>query len=369
MMQLVNLHDPRGGGMRRHHIFKEIIVIAILAMICGAETYNEMEDFGKNNYDWLSTFMFLPYGIPSHDTINRAIASIDPKEFERNFRLWNNKLAQMKESGDLSKYLIAIDGKAIKRSVVNGKYPIIVSAWDGKTELTIAQEEVSEKSNEITAVPRLLDGIDIRNKVVTLDAMGCQKSIAKKIIERGGDYMLGLKGNHSNMYDDLFFFMVDTIKNNPDAFEYHKTIESGHGRIEKRQCWQSNDISWLSDYDKWPGLRSVCLVESKRTINKKTTTEKRLYLSSLPIDSEMALSFIRGHWGIENRVHYKLDVALNEDYSRARSGNAARNLSTVRRIVLNVISICNQQLGVKRFQKRLAGNIDCLKEIVEKCFG
>ena len=353
LLELVDVRDPRGGGGRRKHVFKEILAIAILAKLSGAQTFNEMEDFGKCRRDWLGTFLSLPHGIPSHDTFNRAIRSIPAEEFEACFRAWAEAMrSQAAESGaGEPRRIVAVDGKALRRAGCAGKAPIIVGAWDERTGIALGQEQVQEKSNEITAVPRLLAGIDIRDAVVTMDAMGCQKASAGLIRSRGGDYMLALKGNQGLAHEEMRAFMEDAVANTPERLAFHETLDKGHGRLETRRCWQSADLDWFSDRSLWPGLHSVCMVESERSTGAVTTIERRLFLSSMKPDAPKAMETVRGHWGIENRLHHKLDVQLGEDLSRARVGNAPRNLALIRRAVLNVLGRDAQRRGLRRCQK------------------
>ena len=369
LLELVDVRDPRGGGGRRKHVFKEILAIAILAKLSGAQTFNEMEDFGKCRRDWLGTFLSLPHGIPSHDTFNRAIRTIPVREFEARVRALAEAMrAKAAKNGveepQPPQRIVAIDGKAVRRAGSPGKAPIIVGAWDEHTGIALGQEQVAEKSNEITAIPRLLTGIDIRGAIVTTDAMGCQKETTRLIVAGGADYMLALKGNHGLAEEEMRSFMEDAIANTPERLAFHETHDKGHGRLETRRCWQSADLGWFADRSLWTGLQSVCMVESTRSIGDATSTERRLFLCSMAPDAPKAMKTGRGHWGIENRLHHKLDVQLEEDFSRARSGNAPRNLATIRRTVLNILGRDAQGRGVRRCQKNAAWNSACLEEML-----
>ena len=358
LLELANVRDPRGGGGRKKHVFWEIIVIAVLAKLSGAQTFNEMEDFGKSKRDWLGSFLNLPHGIPSHDTFNRAIRAIPVEEFEARFRALAEAMrAQAAQPGaGAPRRIVAVDGKALRRAGCAGKAPIIVGAWDERTGIALGQEQVREKSNEITAVPRLLGGIDIRDCLVTMDAMGCQKEAAGLIVSRGGDYMLALKGNQGRAHEEMRAFMEDAVANTPERLAFHETLDKGHGRLETRRCWQSGDLDWFADRSLWPHLESVCMVESERSLGGATTTERRLFLCSMKPDAPKSMEEVRGHWGIENRLHHKLDVQLGEDLSRARVGNAPRNLALIRRVVLNVLGRDAQGRGLRRCQKIAAWN-------------
>ena len=360
LMKLANVRDPRRGGERKKHVFKEIVAIAILAKLSGAQTFNEMEDFGNIRREWLGTFLTLPHGIPSHDTFNRAISAIPVEEFEARFRdlaeAMRVKAVGNGEKDPPQQRIIAIDGKAVRRAGSPGKAPIIVGAWDERTGIALGQEQVAEKSNEITAIPRLLAGIDIRGAIVTTDAMGCQKESARLIVAGGGDYMLALKGNHSLAHEEMRSFMEDAVANAPESLSFHETYEKGHGRLEARRCWQSDDLDWFADKPLWAHLQSVCMVESERNVGGAMSTERRLFLCSMAPDAPKAMETGRGHWGIENRLHHKLDVQLGEDLSRARSGNAPRNLALIRRTVLNILGRDAQGRGLRRCQKNAAWN-------------
>lgn len=371
LLELANVRDPRRGGGRKKHVFWEIIVIAILAKLSGAQTFNEMEDFGKSKRDWLGSFLSLPHGIPSHDTFNRAIRAIPVKEFEARFRAVAEAMrAKVAENGveeqqpPQQQRIIAIDGKAVRRAGSPGKAPIIVGAWDEHTGIALGQEQVAEKSNEITAIPRLLTGIDIRGAIVTTDAMGCQKESTRLIVAGGADYMLALKGNHGLAEEEIRSFMEDAIANAPERLAFHETYDKGHGRLETRRCWQSDDLDWFEDRKLWTNLKSVCMVESARSVGGATSTERRLFLCSMAPDAPKAMETGRGHWGIENRLHHKLDVQLEEDLSRARSGNAPRNLAMIRRTVLNILGRDAQGRGLRRCQKNAAWNTAYLEEML-----
>ncbi len=364
LLELADVRDPRGGGGRRKHVFREIIAIAILAELSGAQTFNEMEDFGRSRRGWLGTFLSLPHGIPSHDTFNRAVRSIDAGEFEARFRAWAAGI-RPRAAGPgegAPPRVVAVDGKALRRAGGAGRAPIVVSAWDERAGAVLGQERVEEKGNEITAAPRLIGRLDVRGAVVTMDAMGCQKETARLIRSRGGDYMLALKANQGLAYEEMRAFMEDAVANTPGRLAFHETLDKGHGRIETRRCWQSADLDWFADRRLWPGLRSVCMVECERSAGGATTTERRLFLCSMEPDAAKALEAVRGHWGIENRLHHKLDVQLGEDLSRARTGDAPGNLALMRRTVVNVLGRDIRKRGLRRCQKITAWNPACLED-------
>lgn len=335
------LPDPRMDRTRRHN-FVDILVMGLCSALTGGESFTDMESFGVAREDWLKTFLELPSGVPSHDTFNRVFSAIDPHAFLECFSRWVQGICP-----NLSDEVVAIDGKALRHAFNEGQsVPYIVSAWASHNGLVLGQVKVNEKSNEITAVPELLRMLQLKGAIVTLDAMGCQKEIAAHIIDKGADYVLALKGNHANVHEEIRTFFEDAVPPcaiqcadtaEKDKMDFHQTIEKGHGRIETRRYWQSTDIEWFQDKRLWKGIRSFGMVESIRKVKTESSIERRYYLSSLPLDAERFGNAVRGHWGIENSLHWSLDVIFREDDSRARIQNAAQNMATLRRITLNLI--------------------------------
>lgn len=335
------LPDPRLDRTRAHN-FIDILVIGLCATLVGGENFSDMERFGRLREDWLKGFLELPEGIPSHDTFNRVFSALDPHAFMECFGQWVQGICP-----NLSDEVVAIDGKALRRAVNQGEtIPYIVSAWASEHGLTLGQVKVSEKSNEITAVPELLHALKLKGAIVTLDAMGCQKGIAANIVERHADYVLALKGNHATVHEEVKTFFNDAVPPcatqcnataDADRMGFRQTVDKGHGRIETRRYWQSTDIEWFQDKELWKGLKSFGMVESIRKEKGKSTIERRYYLSSLPLDIQRFARAVRGHWGVENNLHWCLDVTFREDDSRARTKNAAQNLATLRRIALNLV--------------------------------
>jgi len=325
--------DPRIERTKLHKL-EDILAIAICATICGAEGWTEMAFFGQCKQQWLETFLELPNGIPSDDTFRRVISALQPKEFEACFQRWTKAVSNNHSD------IIAIDGKTLRRSHNNadGKSAIhIVSAWACENKMVFGQVATDEKSNEITAIPRLLEMLVLDGSVVTIDAMGCQKKIAKKIKESNGDYIFSLKGNQGTMHEEVKLFMDDAITNGGD-YDYNHTTDGGHGRVEIRKVWYSQDIQWMQDRKDWLGLSSLIAVESRRIIGDKVSIERRYFISSLSgIDAETIGQMIRSHWGIENKLHWSLDVSFGEDDSRIRKGFGAENVSRLRRIALNLL--------------------------------
>lgn len=342
---LSQVPDPR-INRRKDHDLVDVLVIAVCTLLCAGESFNDMEDFGKAKYDWFRTFLGLRNGIPSHDTFNRVFAAIDPKQFLDCFLRWTQSLRQA-----VHQEIVALDGKALRRALnqdQSAKY--VVSAWAESNGLVLGQLKVADKSNEITAVPELLRVLELSGCIVTIDAMGCQKKIAKEIMEADADYVLALKGNQETVHQEVKSFLDETLverqRSRPAGAKVGKaaatlacweTIEKDHGRIEIRRYYQSDHLDWFADRAKWEGLRSVGMVESIREVDGKTTVERRYYLASLPLGVETFARAVRSHWGVENKLHWVMDVCFREDQSRARAGHAAENLATLRRLALNLL--------------------------------
>ena len=346
------LTDPRIERSKRHAL-DDILIISICALLCGAEGFAEMEEFGKAQREWLSRLLELPNGIPSHDTFGRVFALLDPVQFSEAFTAWTQSLREV-----LPGEIVALDGKTLRRSGGAGGGPVhLVSAWAAGHRLVLGQLRTAHKSNEITAVPELLRRLELAGCIVTLDAMGCQKTIAREIHEADADYVLALKANHEVLHEEIKTFLDDALdhpKSLPKASR-HETLEKDHGRIETRRYLCTGKLDWLADRALWTALRSVAVVESEREIDGQTTRERRYYLSSLPPHAPELARAIRGHWGIENSLHWVLDVALREDECRVRSGHAATNLATLRHMALNLLRQDTTKKRGVRGKQKIAG--------------
>ena len=331
-----DLPDPRIDRCKEHALI-DIIAIAILATICGAEYFTEMETFGHAKYDWLRTFLELKNGIPSHDTFARVFARIKPAAFQERFARWVQAVRTATNDE-----VIGIDGKTARRShhKAAGLGPLhTVSAWASRNRLVLGQIKVDEKSNEITAVPELLRLLDIKGCIVTVDALNTQKEIAAEIRAQDADYVMALKENHPTLHAEVagIFEAVREDDNADDSISTIETVEHNHGRTETRRCWSVEAPNWITGFSQWRDLHSLILVESTREIKGQSTTELRYYLSSLLPDAERAAKAVREHWGIENSLHWVLDVAFREDDCRVRIGNAPENLALVRKITHNLL--------------------------------
>ncbi len=348
-----NLQDPRmKNNHNKRHSLTDILVLTILAVICGAESWVDVEEFGDLKQGWLETFLSLPNGIPSHDTIGGVFARLSPETLQDSFLSWINSLVEI-SNGEI----IAIDGKTLRHSygrAINRKAIHMISAWACNNKLVLGQMKVDEKSNEITAIPELLKMIDIKGCTITIDAMGTQKEIAKQIIQQEADYILALKGNQGIPHMVVEDYFQKGLKNNflGINFDYFEEIDKDHGRIEIRKCWMVSDLKWLYDRIFWSGLKSVGMVQSTRIIDDKETTETRFYLISFDNDAERFGRSVRSHWQVE-ALHWSLDVSFNEDDCTVRKGNAAENFSTIRRIALNLLKKeDSRKVGIKTKRKK-----------------
>lgn len=331
------LEDPRADNHNKRHKMIDIMLLTILAVICGADTWVSVERFGCSKEKWLKTFLELPNGIPSHDTIGDFFSRVNPKQLQECFIRWVNLLFEISDGE-----IVAIDGKTLRHSFDSAsdrKAIHMINAWACKSNLVLGQYKTAEKSNEITAIPELLTLLDLENCIVTIDAMGCQKTIAAQIIESKADYVLSLKGNHSELHDDVRYFFEEELKKRKSnfSFDYIETIDGDHGRVEKRRCWVTADISWLTQKSLWSGLKSIGLIEYQSEEKGKLTTERRFFISSLSANARCFSEAVRLHWRVENSLHWCLDVAFREDDSRVRKDNAAENFAVIRQIALNLL--------------------------------
>ena len=358
------VEDPRIERSKAHLLI-DILTIAILAVICGADGWVGMESYGKAKEPWLRTFLELPHGIPSHDTFTRVFARLEPEQLQNAFLSWVRGVSQLTDGE-----VISIDGKRVRRSYDRGKQQgaiHMVSAWASQNRLALAQHKVDAKSNEITAIPALLKVLDLEGCIVTIDAMGTQKAIAQQIVAQGGDYVLALKGNQGGLYEDvqqLFdWARIQDFEN--IEHDFYETIDAGHGRIEKRRCWSLSQVQGLLDSQQWTKLTSIAMVEAIREENGHTSRAVRFYISSLASDAQQLAKAIRTHWKVENPLHWVLDVVLREDDCRIRTGHAPENLVVLRHLA---VSALNQEktakLGVKNKRLRAGWDNDYLLKVI-----
>ncbi|MCK5783217.1 MAG: ISAs1 family transposase [Desulfobacterales bacterium] len=329
-----DMPDQRMPGKVIHKLH-DILVITVCAVICGLEHWTQIEDFTNANEQWFREFLELPNGVPSHDTFGKVFSVINPDEFERRIQKWIHCLV----GSNTQQKHIAIDGKTLRKSfdTASGKAAIhMLNAYVYENHAVFGQLKVDSKTNEITAIPKLLEMLQLKDATVTIDAMGCQKNIAQKIIENQGHYVLALKGNQGALKDDVELFMNDRIAEGSHAScDYYETVEKSHGRIEIRKCWTCWDVNWLNQRHQWMGLSCIAAVESTRTINGKSSTERRYFISSHSGRQAQKIAvLVRNHWRVENELHWTLDVSFNEDQCRVRIENAAENLARIRRIAL-----------------------------------
>jgi len=348
------LTDPRIDRCKRHQLL-DILVIAICAVICGADDWVEIETFGNRKLTWFKAFLDLPHGIPSHDTFGRVFARLDPAQFQACFLRWIQALAEL-----LPAEVVAVDGKELRRSVdgAAGKPAIcLVSAWASDQHLVLGQVKVNEKSNEITAIPDLLNVLSLQGAIVTIDAVGCQTAIAQDVIEKGANYVLALKENQPNLMADVALLFDDVHRSCLGASQAKQAqrIEKGHGRLESRMCTTIADPAVLAPLrrsEEWAGLQSLIEIRAQRQVGGDRTTKVRYYLSSLDGDADQALRVTRTHWSIENSMNWVLDVAFREDDSRVRIDFGPENLGILRRIALNVLKQeSSLKVGVKAKRK------------------
>lgn len=343
-----SITDPRADNST--HKLLDIFSITIIAVLCGCEDWEEIVLYGQCREEFLKGFLELPNGIPSHDTFERVFKRIAPSEFEKCFIDWANSLCMGRVKG-----LVSIDGKTLRGSGTKSKSKSaihMVSAWSNENQLVLGQLKVDSKTNEIKAIPMLLDLLDIKGCTVTIDAMGCQKEIAGNIIDSGADYILALKGNQKELYEEVENAFAKCPSDSND-----KTIEKDHGRIETRECAVIQDMEWIYEKENWEGLKSIIKVDSKRELKGKVETQTRYYISSLDIHASEANKLVRHHWGIENSLHWVLDVTFREDDSRVRTGNSSENLSIIRRMVLNIIK-ADKTTKLSLNKKRLKASLD-----------
>lgn len=360
---LSQVADPRDSRGVRHRL-DEVLAIVLIAVICGAEDCESIVEFGQSKESWLRTFLELRHGIPSADTFRRILAALNPEALESCLMRWLQGWKAYQRGG-----IVAVDGKRLRRSFdrASGKAAIhMIGAWATEAGLALGQLAVDSKENEITALPSLLKLLDLKEATVTIDAMGCQTAIAGQIIDQGGDYVLALKTNQPTLHEDAKLLLDEGIAKGFDGpHSYHEQVEKGHGRLEVRRIWATDDIAWFTGKDRWPGLRTWAAVECERTVGDHVSTERRYFISSLPPDAKAIGNAARQHWQIENGLHWILDVAFAEDQNRLRVGHSAENLARLRRIALSLLKReTTNKHGIKNKRLKAGWDEDYLLKIL-----
>lgn len=355
MAYFAKVPDPRIARSRLHPL-SSILIMSLCGVVCGAESFVGIEEFARGKEAWLKTFLDLTNGIPSHDTIGRVLAALNPSALAEAFREWVAAVAKLTDGE-----VVAIDGKTLRRSfrqAGSNTFVHMVSAWATANRIVLGQVKTEEKSNEITAIPRLLKLLEITGCLVTIDAMGCQKEIARQIVESKADYLLAVKENQPSLRASIVG-AFEAARHDPAVLatmDFHQTQEKGHGRVEVRRCWTTTAVRQVATWEEWKNLRSIALVEVDRTVKGKTSTEQRYYICSREtLPAQTALSASRSHWGIENELHWVLDVAFNEDQCRVRAGNAGENFAVLRHLALNLLkSVKGTKVGIRNRRLRAA---------------
>lgn len=361
-----DMPDPRVEG-RCDHVLVEILLITVCAVLCGAESWSEVEQFGNTKAAWLKQYLTLPAGIPSHDTFGRVFRLLNAAEFQRRFMRWVEAHFTIPAG-----QVIAVDGKTLRGSYDTFRRQEaihLVSAWASESGVLLGQRKVDTKSNEITAVPELLKLLFIKGCVVTVDALNCQKDIAQTIIDQQADYVFALKANHPQLHQDVvdWFAWAQARDFRDVSHSFHQTVTKEHGRLEIRRCWAIHDplaLESMGYYEGWAGLRSVVMVQRERRFATSHQTETVYYLSSLPADAQRLLTVSRAHWSVENTFHWTLDVVFAEDASRVRLDDAPENLAIVRHIALNLLKHHPAKLSLKGKRFRAALDDTFLLELL-----
>ncbi|MCI0554070.1 MAG: ISAs1 family transposase [Anaerolineae bacterium] len=361
-----NLPDPRVERTKLHPLF-DILVLAICAIVAGADNWEDVADFGQAKQAWFETFLELPNGIPSHDTFNRVFARLDPQAFQDSFLQWMKAVSKL-----IGGQVIAIDGKILRRSHDRGIGQAaidMVSAWACTNRLVLGQVKVDDKSNEITAIPALLQVLEVAGCIVTIDAIGCQTEIAETIIDKQADYVLALKDNQGRLFEDVQLLFADLEKSQYTAyaFEYAKTLDKNHGRLEIRECWTISEpdvLRHLRGFENWKNLLTVSRIRSQRHVGTEKSCEDRYHLTSL-VGAKRVLWAVRSHWGIENELHWTLDIAFDEDRCRVRKEHGPQNFALLRHIALNLLKQeKSSKRGIKGKRLLAAWNEDYLLKVL-----
>jgi len=352
------LEDPRSGNAALHD-FHELLMIALCCVLCGGQGAVDMAVFAEAKEPFLRSFLILANGLPSHDTFSRLFRNLDPDQFRDSFQRFMAQFSEQLQG------VVAIDGKVLRRSFdrASGKSALhMVSAWGAEQRLVLAQIATDAKSNEITAVPKLLRLLALKGTIVTADALNCQRAIAEQIVEQKGDYALALKGNQGTLFDDVVLLLDDAeLKSSTST----PLVEADHGRIETRTATVSTEIDWLQKQHQWPGLKAIGKVVRRRETADKTTTETAYYLLSQVLSPERLNQVVQQHWSIENSLHWRLDVVMNEDQDRTRMGHGPLNLAVLRHMAINAMQKEGSKGSLRGKFKRAGWDDDYLYRLLE----
>ena len=366
---LVYYKDPRIKRLKLYPL-TEILFVVLCGTICGAESWRDFVLFGKEKLIFLREHYPFANGVRSKNTFARVFAALDAESFKSCFIEWVSSLQNTLND------IIAIDGKTLCGSIdkQSNLLPIhMVSAFATNARLILAQQKVDEKSNEISAIPKLLDLLDLKNQIITIDAMGTQKTIARQIIDKGGDYVLALKGNQGTLNDDVRLFLeAEVAKSSSVAIDdCYDEADKGHGRIEMRKCVVSSQLDWLEQKMDWSGMKTIAMIEETRQIGNKISMERRFFISSLPANAKQISAAVRAHWLVENALHWTLDVVFNEDISRIRKDNAGENMAIIRHLTLNMLNNAKKSfknISLKALRKKAGWGNDTLALILKQNF-
>ena len=363
------LEDPRTGHARRHELL-DIIVITLCAVICGADNWVEIEEFGKAKEEWFRRFLKLPHGIPSHDTFGRVFSLLDPEQFSACFMDWVRSVSELAHGE-----VVAIDGKTLRgyHDRANGRAPLhMVSAWATENRMVLGQTRTEAHSNEITAIPELLRVLELKGCLVTIDAMGCQRNIARQAVQGGADYLLAMKANQGELHENIkdLIACCERVGWDGVAYSHHEQVGKGHGRLERRQCWAITDpeeLAYVDPQRQWASLGTVARVSYRRDAATDAPTDTRYYICSYPADAATLLASARSHWSIENSLHWVLDMAFDEDHSRVRTGHADQNLAVIRHLALNLLKQeRSAKVGIKAKRKKAGWDFDYLLKVLSQ---
>ena len=358
-----SLKDPRIDRHKRHSLI-DIIILTISAVSSGADGWESIEDFGKEKVDWLRQYIALENGVPSHDCIAYVLSRLSPQGFRECFMSWTQSVLDATEGE-----IIAVDGKTARgsRDRKNNRNPLhMVSAWACAHRLVLGQQATDNKSNEITAIPKLLELLELKGCIVTIDAMGCQTAIAEQVIAQQGDYVLGLKGNQGTLHDDVedFFQTAQAHHFKGVNYDYKEELDKAHGRLETRRYWVSDELSTLADTQKWEGLNSIGMVERECIKGDVKSIERRYFINSIAADAKIFAKAVRGHWGVENPLHWRLDVVFGDDVSRIRKGHAAAIMTSIRHLCMNLFQQEPSSLSLAKKRRKAAWNDNYRAKVV-----